>query len=155
VENDRQFESVCKLELPSEDATLHVARREIAVVIEADLADCDDARPCGKLRELVERAVIHKLGAMRMRTHRRPEPAMSLGEPNSGPARFERRTDGDRTDRRGVKLSDQRGAILVKRAVVEVRMAIDQSHRSTSRSATGIASTRSEAMRLRAARSRA
>src|ERR1700681_803774 len=42
MDDGRQSETAGKLELTREDIALDVARREIVMVVEADLADCDD-----------------------------------------------------------------------------------------------------------------
>ena len=82
VDDDRQLAELgCELELRLEEPPLRVARRVVAVVVEAGLADGDDASDARAARELGERrrrvAGLVRVDAERRRRRRRARSASS------------------------------------------------------------------------------
>ena len=86
VQHDGQLEPPRKLKLRREDASLDVARREVAVVVEADLANRDDTRALRQVLQFTEDIGRDVLRAVRVSTHGGPDVAMALGELHGRPA---------------------------------------------------------------------
>lgn len=92
VDDDRQTEVVGQPELRLEDLLLHVARREIVVVVEPDLPDRDDLGVARVTGDGVE--VARREGARLVRVHprRAVEIIIRVGEREPGGGGFHGRS---------------------------------------------------------------
>ncbi len=128
MDHDRQLCGARLLELPPEDALLHVARRLllVVVVIEAHLAPGDHARVPGELVELREMLFGGRFRVVRVDADRRVDPIVLLGEGNRGIDALGRaRPAADReqrVDARRARALEHRGAIVVELRHLQVRV---------------------------------
>ena len=66
VHDERQAGAPRQLDLGAEGAALRVARREVAVEVQADLADGDDPRPRRERLELGQQRVVQQVRLVRV-----------------------------------------------------------------------------------------
>ena len=112
-----------------EDGALHVAGRVIVVVVEADLADCDDLGAGGERGELGMERLVERRRVVRMNTDRRRHPSGPRLRQRHGRARRREippHADDDEADHAGGTRARNDGIGAVREVLrVEVAMGID------------------------------
>ena len=128
MDDDRQFRRTRKLHLADEYVLLHVARRVVVIVVEADLSPSDDLRPARELLEFCEIGVFSQLGLVRMNADARINEVVLLSNPDRaiecpGPvAGSDAENVGDTSF---LRPSDDLLAIRIEARAVEVAVGID------------------------------
>src|SRR5436309_230302 len=69
MDDTGQVALACKLKMSAEDSTLHLARREHAIVIEAELTDCHHFRFLGHLTQEYADLICIGCSIMWMNSH--------------------------------------------------------------------------------------
>ena len=119
------------LQLPREDRALHVARREIVMVIEADFADGQHLRMRGQLAQPREGFGRGLGGIVRMHADGGVDERIALGQPDGGfqVGRAVAGADGHHAlHAGGAGALDHLLAVGVELGVVQVAVGIDQPH---------------------------
>ncbi len=118
------------LELAREGPALHVARREIAVVVEPALADCDDRGMRGELLQLRREDIVELRSMVRMDTGGREQPArMRIGELDGPSGALAAGASHDHLHDTGSPRSrDDLGPVAIEAVVREIDADVDESH---------------------------
>src|SRR5258708_5408915 len=140
--DDDGFSCACgQIELRGKDRALHVARREVVMIIEADFANGQHFRVARQLAQARERFGRSLRRVVRMRAHRRIDERILRGQPDSDfeIGRTAASPDGHHAlDTGGAGAFD--GCVAVARQLLVVQMAVGIYQLHFSRAPTGISS---------------
>ena len=79
MHHNRQFQFICKLNLPTEPVSLHIAWRQVIVEVEPDFADCLDFRfAFCNLAEAFQHRLVHQLRIMWVHSDDRIAPRIAI-----------------------------------------------------------------------------
>ena len=128
VDDDWELELVGEPELRFEGSVLGVMRRQIAVEVEPDLADGDDALRGCHAAELVGGVVVPVFGVVRMDTERCPDLLMLFGDSESESAVVKGAADGDNALDAGLSRSGEDvWQVVADPRVVEMCVGVEES----------------------------
>ncbi len=126
VHDERQPDAPRELYLRAERGALRVARREVAVEVEADLPHRDHPRSRRELLELRQRGVVQQVRLVRVQTDGGVHAGQGLGEVRRPARRLEVDADGDDlVHAGGPRLGDRAGGVGDH---LEVAVRVDEVH---------------------------